>query len=156
MQIDPTMKVQLIVNVVSDFAKLGMIVPIDYEFERCNSTSYVGKCFTYKKKIVVSDKVRNDEDYKNVVAHECIHALGIHGHGREFKKVMNKINKLGYDVRTNANHMDIEQVERQYKYIIKCEYCDWERKYRIHHNDLHMYMCPECKTRNLVEIKIGE
>ena len=87
------MRWDLVNKVLED---LKEVIPYkeDIVWEDCHSTSYLGRYYIKKNKIVVSDYITDEQDYMATVAHELIHAAGVHGHGLEFKEWMNKIDAL--------------------------------------------------------------
>ena len=124
------------------------------KWEVCNSMSYLGKYSFRKNRIAISRCIKDEQEILNTIAHELIHACGVHGHGVEFKKLMNKINStnLGYHVTTSST---ATMCKERKTYIMKCENCGWERVYYKRFKDLHLYKCPICKQQRLVQLEEG-
>ena len=65
-----------------------------------------------------------DNNVIDTIMHECIHAIGVRGHGSEFKRVARKVNtRFDYNI-SRATKSDL--VIDVFKYIIKCKKCGQE------------------------------
>ena len=152
------MRYDLVNKVLND---LKGIVPYKENiiWEDCNATAYVGRYYFKKNKIVISTYIKDEQDYMSTIAHELIHAAGVHGHRLDFKEYMDKINSLnlGYKVNTNARNdngiAEIREIAKQKRikrkansktYITWCKYCgkSWITHRKHHH--LNRWRCAKC------------
>jgi len=128
-------------------------------WEDCHSTSYLGRYYHKKNKIVISDYITDEQDYMATVAHELIHAAGVYNHGLEFKEWMNKINalNLGYVVHTNAGKdngiEEIRKIRRENRekrkksskrYLTWCKKCGHAWISMRKHQKLSRWKCARC------------
>ena len=153
---------QDLINKVLEDLKDVLPYKEDIVWEDCHSTSYLGRYYIKKNKIVVSDYITDEQDYMATVAHELIHAAGVRGHGLEFKEWMNKINALdlGYVVHTNAGKdngiEEIRKIRKEKrekrektckKYIVWCDRCGYNYISSRKCHKLSHYCCPQCMNR---------
>ena len=162
-----------LVSEVKEELKDILFIPHSIEWVDSKSTSYVGRCYWKKKKISISIYLTDKQDIKDTIAHELIHMYGIHGHGKEFKDMCDKINALGlgYNVRTNAkdvtNIEDIRKVrrekrEKKQKYITWCKCCGSYWITTRKHKNISQWKCGSCggrlgqkKYKDGVQIRYG-
>ena len=148
------MDLQLVEEVIEELKDI-LFIPYSIEWVDSKSTSYVGRCYWTKKKISISIHLKNRQDIKDTIAHELIHMYGIHGHGKEFKNMCDKINALGlgYNVRTNAKEVtnieDIRDIrkekrEKRTKYITWCKCCGHAWISTRKHRNINRWRCASC------------
>ncbi|MDD4377128.1 MAG: SprT-like domain-containing protein [Eubacteriales bacterium] len=142
--------------------KIPLANNIVLDRENTRAKLRLGSCKKIKKigkieyHIELSNKLRklNDREIKSVIAHELIHTCpDCMNHGiiwKEYSKIANA--KLGYNVErcTNIEGLNIDVEEKQYKYKIYCENCNFVtyrmKKTRIT-NSPENYRCPECRGK---------
>ena len=133
--------------------ELKGILPFkNIQWDICDSTSYYGKYKHSTNTIYISKYLTNEIDIRNTVAHELIHACGIHNHGSAFKAYANNLKQYGFDVLGEIRDMDAmhEAHEKKKKYLIKCTHCSFETK-RIHKVKVSKYVCARCKNKLTIE-----
>ena len=153
------MRYDLVEKVLSD---LKGVIPYkeDIVWEDYKSIRTLGLYCIKENKIKINTYLDDDWEILNVMAHELIHSCGIHGHRKEFKEYMDKINSLGlgYAVHTHYKTTD-ENKDNTYhkiqketrdkrkpskKYIVWCKCCGWNRIYTRKHSKISNYRCPKC------------
>lgn len=159
------MRYDLVEKVLND---LKGVIPYkeDITWEDFKSITRVGKYNIKTNKIFINEYLDSDEEIMSVIAHELIHAAGVHGHRLDFKEYMNIINSmnLGYTVHTRyqateENTFKQKQKEtrekRQQKaknkpkkeYIVWCEECGYYYISTRKCHKLRDYVCPKCYGR---------
>lgn len=88
-----------------------------------------------------------ENEIKDVIAHELIHTCeGCFNHGAQFKKYMQIINTLGYNVSVTYKG-DADELEKYAKYKIVCRDCG-TATYRMRTSNLvkypSKYKCAKC------------
>ena len=121
------------------------------EWKICKSTSYYGKYSHGKNAISISQYLTEEQDIRDTVAHELIHACGVHGHQAEFKEYAEKLKKYGFDVLGEIKDKTLINKVRNIKnYVIKCTHCDFETT-RRKQMKIEKYRCPRCKSKLTME-----
>ena len=89
--------IQKCIKEVTDELK-GILPFKNIQWNICDSTSYYGKYKHSTNTIYISKYLTNEIDIRNTVAHELIHACGIHNHGSAFKTYADNLKQYGFDV----------------------------------------------------------
>lgn len=150
------MRYDLVEKVLND---LKGVVPYkdNIIWEDFKSITTLGRYNIKDNKIKINIYLDDDKEILDVMAHELIHAAGVHNHRLEFKEYMNKINSLGlgYNVHTryttdkeNTFKQKQKEVRENRKpnkeYIVWCPHCGWNRIYYRKNHKLSNYRCPKC------------
>ena len=122
------------------------------QWEICDSTSYFGRYSFITNTISITKYLFDKQDIRNTIAHELIHACGIHGHQDDFRHYAEKLEFYGFDVMGGLNDSSLidKACEDRKKYVVKCTHCGFETK-RIRKVDVSRYVCSRCKNRLTVE-----
>jgi Zn-dependent peptidase ImmA (M78 family) len=154
------MRTDLVERVMND---LKGVVPYKENiiWKDCNTTCVLGTYTRKENTIHITTYLEDDQEILNVMAHELIHAAGVHNHRKEFKEYAEKINQLGlgYAVTTKYKGNDKLFAERckevkakqksrnkeKKQYLVYCPYCGWHRIYNIQRKHINRYGCPECR-----------
>ena len=121
------------------------------EWKICKSTSYYGKYSFRRNTISISQYLTDELDIRNTVAHELIHACGVHGHKEQFKEYAEKLKRYGFDVLGEIKDKTLIQEVRNNKfYIIKCTHCEFKTT-RRKQMKIEKYRCPRCKSKLTME-----
>lgn len=121
------------------------------EWKICKSTSYYGKYSFGRNVISISRYLTDEQDIRNTVAHELIHACGVHGHKEHFKEYAEKLKRYGFDVLGEIKDKTlIQEVRNTKNYVIKCTHCEFKttRRKRM---KIEKYRCPRCKSKLTME-----
>lgn len=115
------------------------------------ATSYYGRYSFKTNSIAISQYLTDEQDIRNTVAHELIHACGVHGHQAAFKEYAEKLKRYGFDVLGEINDKTlINNVCNTKNYVIKCTHCDFETT-RRKQMKIEKYRCPRCKSKLTME-----
>lgn len=122
------------------------------QWKICDSTSYLGKYSFMTNTISITKYLVNKQDIRNTIAHELIHACGIHGHQDDFKDYAEKLKLYGFDVMAeiNDNSLIDKARENRKQYVVKCTHCNFEVK-RARQMRIEKYRCPYCKNKLTIE-----
>lgn len=114
---------------------------------------------------LVQDDV-DDMALMNTLIHEYLHTCpGCMNHGKLWKTYAERLNSAyGYNIKrcTSADEKGIdEEVNRQYKFSIRCENCGSTSYYmkeskivKLVENETHTCQCGRCKGKNLTLTKL--
>lgn len=120
-------------------------------------TASAGNCYKERKHIKLSTHyhIKYPEEVRNTLAHEMIH-LKIRGHGKEFKKELERLNNMGLPVRMFSKERAVIQKLR-WEYSCKNPNCDnhFFRTRRIPKNMANNIVCAKCRSK-IVEKYIGD
>ena len=70
----------------------------DYTVKLYQSKNTWGECHFSHSTIYLNELLKDATIIKSVLAHELIHSLYISGHGKDFMRMVDKVNKLGFNV----------------------------------------------------------
>ena len=73
------------------------------EWKICKATSYYGRYSHRRNSISITQYLTDEQDIRNTVAHELIHACGIYDHKEQFKQYAEKLKRYGFDVLADLN-----------------------------------------------------
>lgn len=148
---------QDLVNKVTEALKGIIPYKENIIWEDFKSICILGRYKCKENKIQINSYLEEEQTILNVMAHELIHACGVHRHGKEFRKYMNLINSLnlGFTVSTNGAKEKKEKFDEVRKetiakrkppkeYITWCKCCgtSWI-SHRKHHKISH-WRCSRC------------
>lgn len=122
------------------------------------SIRLLGRYKIKENTIFINEYLDDDQTIMNTIAHELIHAAGVHNHGLQFKEYMNKINSLNLDfkVATNGKYEKLDKMHEIAKekranrktsnkqYIVWCERCGYHYLSKRKSHKLRNYRCPKC------------
>ena len=121
------------------------------EWKICKATSYYGKYSHGRNAISITQYLTDEQDIRNTVAHELIHACGICGHKEQFKQYAEKLKRYGFDVLADLNDGTLmDKVVNTRNYTIKCTHCEFETT-RKNKMKIENYRCPRCKSKLTME-----
>ena len=150
------MRYDLVKKVLSD---LKNVIPYkdNIIWEDFKSIRLLGRYKIKENKIQINLYLEDDQTILNVIAHELIHSCGVHGHGAEFKKYMDKINSLnlGFTVSTKGTKEKKEKFDEirketiakrkpKKKYITWCKCCGNAWISTTKHRKLSHWKCAKC------------
>ena len=90
------------------------------EWKICKATSYYGRYSHRRNSISITQYLTDEQDIRNTVAHELIHACGIYDHKEQFKHYAEKLKRYGFDVLADLNDGTLmDKVVNTRNYTIK-------------------------------------
>lgn len=130
------------------------------KWDTFKSIRTLGRYKIRENKILINEYLKDEKEILDVMAHELIHACGVHGHRYEFQRYMRIINSLGlgYNVTTRykGNDSNFRKVQEEIRnnrktsnkqYLVYCTCCGWSRAYSRKHHKLSNYVCPKCRGK---------
>ena len=147
-------KRNLITTVLND---LKDYIPYDENIQigECNTVMYIGRFFHDENKIVISNKIRNEHNYKCILAHFLLVSSSIFDDKKHLQKTLKQIETLNldYDVMNTAKKLQ-QKFSNKYKkstYVIFCQHCDkiWYHK-RTKEDKITQFKCPTCGNKCIV------